>query len=179
MLEIRTLRSYCCISEQKPSKSIWFALRIESSRAATMSQKRMSGGAINEVSKTLQPLLNVQITPSCSTTQWKRVTSWLQFSLCQRASGLNRFQVGPLPWSISPNEKLSRCLCEKWKQSLSRRLRPVLDFQLLNSSKSLIAGNEYRTHRQRVSGDHDVQVPHRLSFAFQHGPKVSILPGCL
>ncbi len=50
--------------------------------------------------------------------------------------------------------------------SFTRFLRPIDDFQLLNARKGMIVGDEDRVQRKSVSGNHDIQVSHRLAFAF-------------
>jgi hypothetical protein len=50
--------------------------------------------------------------------------------------------------------------------SLTRSLRPVLDFQLLDSGERMIVGDEDRVHGKGVSGNHGVEVSHRLALAF-------------
>ena len=57
------------IETNLPASSIAF------SRADTTFQKKMSGGALPEVSKIFQPPSNVRTTPSCSITQPTRVTA--------------------------------------------------------------------------------------------------------
>jgi hypothetical protein len=63
--------------------------------------------------------------------------------------------------------------------SLPLRLRPILNLQLFNAGKGVIVGDKNRAERKSVGGDHGVQVPYRLAFAFQHGSKWAVRLGCI
>src|SRR5208337_827606 len=63
--------------------------------------------------------------------------------------------------------------------SLARCFRPVFDFQLFNTGKGTIVGDEDCVQRESVSANHRIEVPHRLALAFQRGPKLAILLGCV
>src|ERR1017187_10965911 len=62
---------------------------------------------------------------------------------------------------------------------LPRRLRPIFNFQPLNPPKRAIVGSENRVQRKRVSANHDIEVPHGLTLAFERSSKLAVLLGCV